>query len=166
VENISIGLKWVIGVIVTILIIAAAISIYLVINGYFGRAQEQTLSQSQLITQAEFSNYDNKDVSGQDVINAATRYSGRPQFSILISTGENRGEFYAENNHSICYVNPGTGKKLDISTASCAYGKQQPVSAMQDQKNSRYYVNTSAVFASTIFKDNNGEVRLIYFYQK
>jgi len=166
VENISVGLKWVIGVIITILIIAAAVSIYLVINGYFSRAQEQTLSQSQLITQAEFSNYDNKDVSGQDVINAATRYSGRPQFSILISTGENRGEFYAENNHSICYERPVTGNKVDLSTERCGFGTQQPVSAMQDQKVSRYYVNTSAVFASTIYKDNNGEVRLIYFYQK
>lgn len=87
-ENISTGLKWVIGIIVTILIIAAGVSIYLVINNYFIRAQEQTLAQTQMINQAEFNSYDNKDVSGQDVINAAMRYKGRPQFAIKIKTGK------------------------------------------------------------------------------
>lgn len=87
-ENISTGLKWVIGIIVTILIIAAGVSIYLIINNYFIRAQEQTLAQTQMINQAEFNSYDNKDVSGQDVINAAMRYKGRPQFAIKIITGK------------------------------------------------------------------------------
>ncbi|ANY65709.1 hypothetical protein BBD42_03945 [Paenibacillus sp. BIHB 4019] len=168
-ENISTGLKWVIGVIVTILIIAAAVSIYLVINGYFNRAQEQTLAQTKLINQAEFSSYDNKDVSGQDVINASTRYSGRPQFSVYIDTGENRTGFYAKNNYTICYSIPtGSDLLVDLSTKACSYDtkRQVDVSTMQDQTNSVYYINTTAVFVSKTYKDKNGEVRLIEFSQK
>ncbi|WP_338554573.1 hypothetical protein [Paenibacillus sp. KS-LC4] len=169
-ENISTGLKWVIGVIVTILIIAAAVSIYLVINGYFNRAQEQTLAQTKLINQAEFSGYDNKDVSGQDVINASTRYSGRPQFSIFIKTGENTTGFYAKNNYSICYEAPystsTTNFFVNVSEYECQTGQQIDVSTMQDQTKSTNYINTTAVFTSRTFKDKNGEVRLIYFDQK
>ncbi|WP_341281074.1 hypothetical protein [Paenibacillus sp. FSL H8-0537] len=169
-ENISTGLKWVIGVIVTILIIAAAVSIYLVINGYFNRAQEQTLAQTKLINQAEFSGYDNKDVSGQDVINASTRYGGRPQFSIFIKTGENTTGFYAKNNYDICYDAPySTTTDFTVKVSGevkCAAGEQIDVSTMQDQTKSTNYINTTAVFTSKTYRDNNGEVRLIYFDQK
>jgi hypothetical protein len=169
VENISVGLKWVIGIIVTILIIAAGVSIYMVINGYFNRAQEQTLSQSQLITQAEFSGYDNKDVSGQDVINAATRYAGRPQFSVFIKTGVNEVGFYAENNYDTCFNAPtSAGGIVDLTTDSCSGTNSLDaisVSEMQDPTENNF-VNTAAVFEADVFKDKNGEVRLITFEQK
>ncbi|MEK4290016.1 hypothetical protein MKX34_08850 [Paenibacillus sp. FSL R5-0636] len=171
-ENISTGLKWVIGIIVTILIIAAGVSIYLVINNYFIRAQEQTLAQTQMINQAEFNSYDNKDVSGQDVINAAMRYKGRPQFAILIKTGENKTGFYAENTYKSSYEEPKdtSNPVVDLSKDNKTDGIS--VSKMLDQTNSdsynsdNYLVNTLSVFKAVVYKDSNEEVRLIVFTQK
>ncbi|MDH6373861.1 hypothetical protein CA600_12200 [Paenibacillus sp. VTT E-133280] len=172
-ENISTGLKWVIGIIVTILIIAAGVSIYLVINNYFIRAQEQTLAQTQMINQAEFNSYDNKDVSGQDVINAAMRYKGRPQFAILIKTGENTTGFYAENTYKSSYEEPKdtSNPVVDLSKNN-KYTKGVSVSTMLDQTNTdsynrdNYLVNTLSVFKAVVYKDSNEEVRLIVFKQK
>jgi hypothetical protein len=174
-ENISTGLKWVIGIIVTILIIAAGVSIYLVINNYFIRAQEQTLAQTQMINQAEFNSYDNKDVSGQDVINAAMRYKGRPQFSILIKTGVNKTGFYAKNTYETYYApakeasgeNPAS--ELDLGNKNSG-ADNFSVSAMldqsSDQDNSKNCnVNTLSIFRATLHKDKNDEVRIIEFNQ-
>jgi hypothetical protein len=161
-ENISTGLKWVIGIIVTILIIAAGVSIYLVINNYFIRAQEQTLAQTQMINQAEFNSYDNKDVSGQDVINAAMRYKGRPQFAIKIITGENTTGFYAENSYGVNYVVPTYG---EVDLSKTLSGNSKSVSEMLDIKNDDCNVNVMGLFHSEIYRDKNDEVRLIVFTQ-
>lgn len=163
-ENISTGLKWVIGIIVTILIIAAGVSIYLIINNYFIRAQEQTLAQTQMINQAEFNSYDNKDVSGQDVINAAMRYKGRPQFAIKIETGENTDGFYAENTYDTYYIEPAEGGVVELSDPDG--GPEQSVSEMLDITNKKNCtVNTLGRFKSNIYRDQNDEVRLIVFTQ-
>ncbi|WP_339255062.1 hypothetical protein [Paenibacillus sp. FSL P2-0136] len=163
-ENISTGLKWVIGIIVTILIIAAGVSIYLVINNYFIRAQEQTLAQTQMINQAEFNSYDNKDVSGQDVINAAMRYKGRPQFAIKIYTGENPTKgFYAQNTYHANYIHSKSGDVVDWTKTESEDGKS--VSEMLDIKNNDCNVNTLGRFHAQIYKDKNDEVRLIVFSQ-
>ncbi|MEK4517376.1 hypothetical protein NSS64_18970 [Paenibacillus sp. FSL H8-0122] len=161
-ENISTGLKWVIGIIVTILIIAAGVSIYLVINNYFIRAQEQTLAQTQMINQAEFNSYDNKDVSGQDVINAAMRYKGRPQFSIKIYTGENKTGFYAENTYDVNYKDLSSGV-VDLNDKGSEASKT--VSQMLDIKNDDCNVNTLGRFHAQVYRDKNQEVRLIVFRQ-
>lgn len=175
-ENISTGLKWVIGIIVTILIVAAGVSIYLIINNYFIRAQEQTLAQTQMINQAEFNMYDNKDVSGQDVINAAMRYKGRPQFSILIKTGVNKTGFYAQNTYTTYYVpaKEADGDKeateLDLSNQNDDADNVYSVSQMLDQSvnaanNDNCNINTLSIFRATLHRDKNGEVRIIEFNQ-
>ncbi|AIQ27958.1 MULTISPECIES: hypothetical protein [Paenibacillus] len=174
-ENISTGLKWVIGIIVTILIVAAGVSIYLIINNYFIRAQEQTLAQTQMINQAEFNMYDNKDVSGQDVINAAMRYKGRPQFSILIKTGVNKKGFYARNTYTTYYVpakaavegTAATELNLsdindDADNYSVSQMLDQSVNAANDYNCN---INTLSIFTATLHRDKNGEVRIIEFNQ-
>ncbi|MEK5395856.1 hypothetical protein [Paenibacillus sp. FSL K6-2859] len=171
-ENISTGLKWVIGIIVTILIVAAGVSIYLVINNYFIRAQEQTLAQTQMIDQAEFNSYDNKNVSGQDVINAAMKFKGRPQFSILIKTGINDKGFYAKNTYET-YYDTETGKTDENPTGGFVKNhsaKSHSVSEMLDQSedlknDENYNINTLSLFRANVHRDNNGEVRLIVFDQ-
>ncbi|MRN53048.1 hypothetical protein [Paenibacillus monticola] len=175
-ENISTGLKWVIGIIVTILIIAAGVSIYLIINNYFIRAQEQTLAQTQMINQAEFNSYDNKNVSGQDVINAAMRYRGRPQFTIIIKTGVNKAGFYAENAYSTYYKlaipqNGETAAEPINYSVKNGSAEAHSVSEMLDQSEIKstnignFNVNTLSIFKSTVIRDKNGEVRIIEFDQ-
>lgn len=176
-ENISTGLKWVIGIIVTILIVAAGVSIYLVINNYFIRAQEQTLAQTQMINQAEFNSYDNKVVSGQDVINAAMKYRGRPQFSILIKTGVNLEGFYAENTYATYYSIPAKPGTTPTPTGTSTAGFENnnssdhySVSQMLDQSKTledeeNYNVNTLSLFKANVYRDKNDEVRLIVFDQ-
>lgn len=173
-ENISTGLKWVIGIIVTILIVAAGVSIYLVINNYFIRAQEQTLAQTQMINQAEFNSYDNKEVSGQDVINAAMKYRGRPQFSILIKTGVNTKGFYAENIYDTYYALPYKKNADDLEEKfhfdEKNAGDHYSVSQMLDQSeptadDKNCNINTLSIFKAALYKDKNGEVRVIEFTQ-
>ncbi|AIQ46201.1 hypothetical protein R70723_10115 [Paenibacillus sp. FSL R7-0273] len=173
-ENISTGLKWVIGIIVTILIIAAGVSIYLVINNYFIRAQEQTLAQTQMINQAEFNSYDNKDVSGQDVISAVMRYKGRPQFAIKIKTGENIVGFYAENTYGKFYIEPTDTYNPVVNLQNTLSGTETNISSseMLDQTRTPRYsstnhlVNTLATFKAQVYRDSNEEVRLIVFTQQ
>jgi hypothetical protein len=175
-ENISTGLKWVIGIIVTILIVAAGVSIYLVINNYFIRAQEQTLAQTQMINQAEFNSYDNKDVSGQDVINAAMKYKGRPQFSIIIKTGVNKKGFHASNTYATYYALPTKKEDKGETEVQFHFGdnsglKDYSVSQMLDLSDNdvpnedNCNVNTQSAFKANVFRDKNGEVRLIEFDQ-
>ncbi|MEK5061041.1 hypothetical protein BK126_26360 [Paenibacillus sp. FSL H7-0326] len=169
-DNISTGLKWAIGVILTMFIISAGINVYFVANGYFDKAQEQTVSQSQVLNQAEYNIYDNKDVAGQEVINASTRFSGRPQFAIHIKTGVNKTGFYAENNYKTCFEvpeNTTNGKGIvNVSSNSCSNDSQVSVQQMRDVRSSNNYVNPNGIFTANIYYDANDEVRLIEFEQK
>ncbi|MNI54972.1 hypothetical protein D3C73_1098950 [compost metagenome] len=173
-ENISTGLKWVIGIIVTILIVAAGVSIYLVINNYFIRAQEQTLAQTQMINQAEFNSYDNKDVSGQDVINAAMKYKGRPQFSVLIKTGVNPAGFYATNTYETYYPLPEMKEgedevqfhfTEDSGLDDYTVSQMLDLSEKEIDSEKNCNVNVQSAFKARVFRDKNGEVRLIEFNQ-
>jgi hypothetical protein len=159
------ALYWVIGLLVAILIIGSGLAIYLVSSGYFNKGQQAVIAQQNTLTSAEFSQYDNKDVTGRDVIEAAVKYAGRPQFSIHVITGVNPVGFYAKNNYSVCYVTPSAGNYVNVLNSSCS-GSQTSITDMEDVQKSLSYVNPTGVFSSRIYKDANGEVRLIEFIQK
>lgn len=164
-ENISTGLKWAIGIIVTLLIIAAGISVYLVANGYFSRAQQQTTSQSQMLSQAEYAIYDNKNVTGKDVIDAATRYQDRPEFSVIVETGLNTtGGYYTKNSYNKSFYVIGS-KDFAVRNESTSLLKGITTTEMTDPSKTDTYVNPTGVFAANIYRDENGEVRLIEFRQ-
>lgn len=165
-ETISTGLKWAIGVLITLFIISAGVNVYFVANGYFARTQEQTVSQSQVLNSAEYSIYDNRDVAGQEVINASTKYAGRPQFAVHIRTGVNQTGFFAKNNYQTCFATPATqDATVDVTSNQCS-GAQVSVQKMQDPRESNTYVNPTGIFAAKIYRDANNEVRLIEFTQK
>lgn len=155
-ENISTGLKWAIGVIVTLLIVAAGISIYMVTQGYFKRAQEQTVSQAQSLTSAEFTIYDNTRMTGGDVLEAVQKFANRPQFSIAIDTGLTTAAFYATGT-GICYSN---ANPAVAATCGTTIDRATMVDPSQNQ-----YINVTATFDTIIRRDANGEVRLISFTQ-
>ncbi|RUT39527.1 hypothetical protein EJP82_25955 [Paenibacillus anaericanus] len=163
-ENISTGLKWAIGIIVTLLIIAAGISVYLVANGYFSRAQQQTTSQSQMLSQAEYSIYDNKNVTGKDVIDAATRYQDRPEFSVFVRTGLNASGYYTKNSYDKSFYNIGSND-FAVQNDSTTLPKGITTTQMTNPKDTANYINPTGVFSANIYRDKNGEVRLIEFTQ-
>lgn len=173
-ENISTGLKWAIGLIVTLLIVAAGISVYMVSNGNFKRAQEQALSQSSSLSQTEFTVYDKTNVTGSDVLEAVKRYEGRPEFSILVDTGLTDTHYYPKGFDS-CYKLPsGTaafGATAVVTDDSCSTGTGTGTGTTVDystmtNRDEEEFVNTTARFEADIFRDGNGEVRLLRFTQK
>lgn len=157
-ENISTGLKWAIGLIVTLLIVAAGISVYMISNGNFKRGQEQAVSQSASLAETEFTLYDNTSVSGSDVLDAVKRFQGRPEFSITVKTGKATAAFYVDGFDK-CYAD-----SSGVATATGTCGTKVTYSQMTDQSTEQY-VNTTARFKSKVFKDKNGIVRLITLTQ-
>ncbi|WP_128896797.1 hypothetical protein [Longirhabdus pacifica] len=169
-ENISYGLKFAIGIVITLLIIGFGVGIYFVADALFGKAQDNTTSQTTALTRLEYSKYDNKGVTGQEVINAAIQYENRPQFSINIKTGILSGGFYAENNFETCYDIPTSSEPLvDLDTHACKTSNgtnaTADISALQDTSNN-FYVNPTGIFTSQIYRDGNNEVRIIEFIQE
>ncbi|MCY9760613.1 hypothetical protein M5X06_00055 [Paenibacillus alvei] len=160
-------IKWCVSVLIVLLIIGAGVSLYYVGNGYWNRAHSQTLSQSQALSQAEFSSFDNKDVSGQDVLDAVTRYSSRPQFAVKVATGVNKSGYFSKNNYGTCYDVPSSGNTVDVLRNTCpGNGRDQvAITTMEDATKSDYWVNPSGIFSAKIYRDANNEVRLIEFKQ-
>lgn len=162
-ENVSTGLKWAIGVIVTLLIVAAGISVYMFANGYFKRAQDQTLAQSESLSREAYSLYDNSTVSGTDVLEAVKRFQNKPEFSVMIATGLQTTHYYPAGFDS-CYAAPAAAPATQVAT-DAACGTTTPQSDMSDPDNA-VFINVTARFDSEIFADANGEIRLIRFTQQ
>jgi hypothetical protein len=158
-ENISAGLKWAIGIVATLLIVAAGISIYMVSQGFLTRAQEQTLSQSESVN--EFAVYDNGRFTGSEVLEITKRYQTRPSFTTWYAT-----------KLQTSYVNPphsGTGASscYQMSTPTTSPGACSNTTFADMQKTTHnHYINPTANFTSQIYKDANGIVRAIAFTQQ
>ncbi|NEZ44390.1 hypothetical protein [Paenibacillus alvei] len=165
-EHVAGWIKWCVFVLIILLIIGAGVSLYYVGTGYWNRAHSQTISQSQALSQAEFSAFDNKDVSGQDVLDAVTRYSSRPQFSVRVSTGVNSSGYFSKNNYNTCYDKPSSGGTVDVLNGKCSNSDQVAITTMEDPTQSMYWVNPTGIFSANIYRDSNNEVRLIDFSQK
>ncbi len=158
-ENISTGLKWAIGVVLTLLIVAAGISIYMVAQGYLDRAQEQTISQSASLS--EFSVYeDGATLTGSDVLEAVNRYKTRPRFSVRVATNLNTSLFYTENTGS-CY----TESSGVAQYSACSSTVITDYSELVDTNNLKF-INPTGRFKTELYRDANGEVRLIDFTQQ
>lgn len=161
-DNIPVWLRWVIGIVLTMLIIGGFIVIYLYADGFYSKSKETLISQQQTLSQAEFGNYDNKVVTGMDVIDAVNRFSSRPSFSVHIKTGLNPSGYFAENSYKVSYATPAAGNTVDVNSIGAP---QVELSKMQDQKENNYYVNPNGLFQAKIYRDSNKEVRLIEFTQ-
>ncbi|GKU78132.1 hypothetical protein [Paenibacillus sp. L3-i20] len=164
-ENISAGLKWAIGLIVTLLIVAAGISVYMLANGNFKKAQDQATSQSSLLDDSEFTMYDRTNVSGTDVLDTVKKFAARPEFTVSVDTGLSNA-YYPEGFDS-CYSVPAATATTDVTADATCGGTGSatiPYGTMTNQ-DALEYVNPTARFASAIFRDANAEVRLIRFIQ-
>lgn len=133
------------------------------INASGASVKEKAVAQAGIAQAAEMAPYDNETVMGSEVLNAAQLFKDRPQFSVLIKTGNATAGFYAENTSSVtppCYAAtsplgaPGT----------CA--AMVTLSQMKDQTNIQNYINKTALFNAKIYMDASNEVHLIEFIQR
>jgi hypothetical protein len=115
------------------------------------------------VSRMKYSMYDNKIVTGEQVISAADKFKEIPEFSILIKTKANTTGFYAQNSDNVTYAEPTTGNTVGTRTANAT--NLVSVIQMKDTSNSTYYVNPSARFKAKIYYDTNEAVRLIVFTQ-
>jgi hypothetical protein len=160
--------KIIFGWIPAMLLISFVIVFFLFFYDKGGNIKEQAVSKTESLEAMKFNAFDNKSVTGTEVINAAIEYKNVPQFSIVIKTGANKSGFYALNTSSdspVAYAPPSSGNVLGAA-GSVSPSAMVDVNKMRDESNVQNYVNTSALFKSKIFRDDNGAVRLIEFTQK
>lgn len=161
-ENIPTWVKWTAGALLTMLIIVAIVSYYRYGDSTNAHAKDEQVSTQQSLILAEFGPYDSKNVTGSDVLDAVNHFSSRPSFSIHVRTGLNPTGYYPENNYKVSYNIPSAGNLVTVVDNGAA---QVSRNAMEDQLQNSTFVNPYGNFIARIYKDANGEVRLIDFTQ-
>lgn len=163
--------KYWMGILIAAAVILAAGLGLIIFNGVYGQGEKQAqqiMDQTGAFSNAEFSLYDGKIVTGNDVRDAVSKYMYRPQFSIFIETGNNPSGFYALNlsvePDAVLYDVPSSGNVVGNPTSGTTSG-MVTLNEMRDVSDTDYYVNPSGRFRANIYFDANNEVRLIYFKQ-
>jgi len=163
-ENVSTGLKWAIGILVTLLIVAAGVSVYMASSGYFKRAQSGLVNTTGNLN--EFTAYDDQIVTGSEVVETAKRYEKKDEFTVLIYTNKTQTGFYAGNissTSSKCY-RPNDKNEAEKGLGG-ACNTKKTIGDMKDETKVDSYVNPTASFRSKVYADVNGVVRVIEFVQ-
>lgn len=136
----------------------------------FGSAQDATKSaQSSFsdiqteLSQTSFAAYDGTILSGNQVLNAIRKYSGREEFGIRVQTGKHKeenivGVWY---NYRIEFIGGGDDGIVDRLDKNSADGTLQ--NAMSESHID--YINPTGKFKSTLVYDRNNVIRGILFEQ-
>lgn len=162
---------WLGGIIVLLAslgMIALFLFMYNLVQGQGEQTKDSATSQMAALGKQEYSLYDNKVVTGTEVMEAANRYIDKPQFSIRIVTGLVPDGFYAYNRSSepdgVCYAPP-TGSNTEVSPPStCATNTMVKIEQMKSTTNTNF-VNPTGRFRAKVYVDANQEPRLIEFVQ-
>ncbi|WP_166244089.1 hypothetical protein [Paenibacillus turpanensis] len=171
-ENVSTGLKWAIGILITLLIVAAGVSVYMLSSGYFKRAQTGISATTKNLTDVAM--YDAAVLTGTDVLDAVNKFRERKQFTVRIQTGAvkalnqtNTADLVVNNGDlQNCYAPQSTsGNLVDPAIAGCTT-QGKTMSDFQNVTKPGSYVSPSATFSSKIYYDQNGDPRLIVFTQQ
>lgn len=136
----------------------------------FGSAQDATKSaqsgfaelQTEL-SQTAFAAYDGTILSGNQVLSAIRKFSGKDEFGIRVQTGKHKeanvvGAWY---NYQIEFVGGGNTGIVDRLNKNAADGTLE--NAMTESHMD--YINPTGKFKSTIVYDQNNAIRGILFEQ-
>jgi hypothetical protein len=156
--------------VLTLLVLALGFWVYSIISAQSDTMKDKAGQQSAVLKSTEFDMYNNKNVLGSEVLNAATAFQFKPQFAVKIVTGGSTAAGFFALNESIapsgtCYATPATGYQVAAPTV-CATSTMTSVAAMKDTTSLTTYVNLTASFRARVFTDSTGEARLIEFVQQ
>lgn len=112
---------------------------------------------AQTLSNAKFSQYDNKSVSGNDVINAINNYKMRSGEIQIIVTNAAGG--------TVAYVSGGTPSTGTLTTIALA-DIDASIQSSQNKSQTSAYINPYGKFYGTLIYDTNKEVRGIQFVQR
>ncbi|WP_166244088.1 hypothetical protein [Paenibacillus turpanensis] len=161
--NIEKFLYWTIGVLVTMLVISTGLLLWNKTKPIMTLANKEAAAQAQLITDAQFSAYDNQIVSGAQVVTAYRRYATQEAFYLYI-------RMYKSGTYTDFGMTPKGGgytcPRFSFSLGQLVSGSPMSCSVKEEQITKfggTYYVPPQASFRSTIVRDVNKRVTAIYF---
>ncbi|RUT39526.1 hypothetical protein EJP82_25950 [Paenibacillus anaericanus] len=160
-ENLQTYLKWVIGLLFTLVIIAAGIMIWNQTQPMLQMANRQAVEQAQAIADDEFSAYDYQLVSGSQVLTAVRRYAMKDVFYIYVKTTKSEFIVKPSGTTTSCPRFDYTNGSIVTGTTSCNITTRQ----MMDI-NDTNYVPPQGRFRSTLLRDDNDRITGIYFKQQ
>jgi hypothetical protein len=139
------------AVLITIAIITLGVVVFQSGQEAASSAQRGFSDLQQEMSAVQFAAYDQKTVSGSQVVNALRKYSANPQFGVQVKTGKNTaGTWYG---------------KVVSATGTLSAGGTIDLSAVYDDAHNDY-VNPTGTFKSQLVYDSNRVVRGLLFAQK
>ena len=148
----STALKWVAGILMTIVLITVVLMVFKPAQDAGKESAKDARAIVKELQEQTFAPYDNNEVSGSEVMGALRKYEtqGKEQtIAIYVETGRNGGTWYYSQF---------TGDNVVASTTNSL---EKAVKSTDNQ-----YINPSGRFAATIEKDSNGVTRAVKFVQK
>jgi hypothetical protein len=138
-------------VLITIAIISLGVIVFQSGQEAATQAQKGFSDLQQEMSAVQFATYDQKNISGSQLINAIRKYSSQAQFGIQVKTGKNAvGVWY--------------GKVIGITGTVTSNGTTD-LSNIYDDSNPNY-INPVGLFKSKLVYDSNRVVRAIVVVQK
>ena len=168
----TIGEYWkqIIAFVIIMLIVGVVFGFWLMADGQTSRARDNILQTTNSLSNSEYARYNNQIITGAEVIEAAIKFRDKPQFSIRVVTGNNPAGFYMENisaaPNAVCYATPVSVETPVGTPANCTVASMTTVLQAQDTTSILYYINPTARFNANVYRDSNGEVRLLEFRQR
>ncbi|WP_152392581.1 hypothetical protein [Paenibacillus guangzhouensis] len=161
-ENLQTYLKWVIGLLFTLVIIGAGIMIWNQTQPMMQMANRQAAEQAQAIADDEYSAYDYQLVSGSQVLTAVRRYAMKEVFYIYVKTNTSEFGVRLSDAATTCPKFDYSSGTIDTSGITGCYTTTKEMMEISDTD----YVPPQARFRSTLLRDGNDRITGIYFRQQ
>lgn len=164
-DNITKFLQWSIGLLITLSIISMGLLLWNKAKPIGDAAQRQAAEQAKLMSEAQFTAYDNQLLSGSQLLTAYRRYYMLDAFHIYVQTnrsgirqfGMTPGAPSGGAGSSCPSFSYSTGK-LSSGTTTCSITEDH----ITDVSGTNY-VPPQAKFRTTLVRDGNDRIAGIYF---
>lgn len=164
-DNISKFLQWSVGLLITLSIISMGLLLWNKAKPIGAAAQQQAAEQARLMSEAQFSAYDNQLVSGSQLLTAYRRYYMLDSFHLYVQTNRSGTREFgmtpsapSGGSASSCPSLSYSSGELSGGTTSCTVTEDEIIDITSSN-----YVPPQAKFRATVVKDGNDRVAGIYF---
>ncbi len=146
-----------VSVLMFLAVVAIGMSMFQEGNNVAKEGQKELNNVASSLHSAEFSGYDNMEVSGNDVISAINKYkhkSGEVQIAVTNNTGT-----------TTTYVSSGSPSSGSLGEIGLD-ATNTAIQNSQDKSRTSTYINPFGEFYATLVYDGNEQVRGIVFEQR